>query len=332
MDTLTEVMASLSPKTKARVRAASDVTVEKLPLPSIGLNRALRGGVGFGRQTLIWGNKSAGKSSLCLETIGRAQKDGKVCAFIDSESSFDPSWATELGVDTSQLIVSPVKTVMDMVDVGTELMHAGVDVIVVDSISSLLPSSWFEKKGDELKGLEGTKQIGSDSRDMSNAVRMLNYANEKTALILISQIRNQITTYGASGKPTGGNGVLFFSSTSIKLTSTARADAQINGEIVVNNKILNMPIGRPVDWIVDYNKIGPPNQVGKYNFFYGGESIGVDNYGEIVDIAETLGLVEKGGAWYTLYGEKFQGAAKVAKHLKDNKEIFDKLVAEIEQV
>ncbi len=142
---LDDILAKLDPKTRSRVQSAVNVQVERQATPSIGLNKALKGGLGFGRQVLVWGNKSAGKSSFCLQMIALAQKEGKTCAWIDAEHSYDPSWAEQLGVDSNKLIYSPAKTVNDMVDVATKLMDAGVDMIVVDSISALLPAIYFEK-------------------------------------------------------------------------------------------------------------------------------------------------------------------------------------------
>ena len=121
---LDDILAKLDPKTRNRVQSAVDVQVHKQPTPSIGLNMALKGGLAFGRQILVWGNKSAGKSSFCLQMIGMAQKEGKTCAWIDSEHSYDPAWAETLGVDSEKLIYSPAKTVNDMVDVATKLMEA----------------------------------------------------------------------------------------------------------------------------------------------------------------------------------------------------------------
>ena len=120
---------------------------------------------------------NSAKSSLCLQTVALAQQEGKVCAWIDAEMSYDKEWSQKLGVDTSKLIVSKARTINEMVDVGVQLMEAGVDLIVVDSITSLLPAIYFEKDTDELKQLENTKQIGAESRDFSNAWKMINYAN-----------------------------------------------------------------------------------------------------------------------------------------------------------
>ena len=215
-----EILAKLDPKTRQRVQLATEIDVQKQVTPSIGLNLALKGGLGYGRQVLVWGNKSAGKSSFCLQMIAEAQKDGKVCAWIDAESSYSAEWAGRLGVDSDKLIYSSAKTTNDMVDVGVQLMNAGVDVIVVDSISALLPAIYFEKDGDELKNLQDTKQIGAEAKDMTHAVKMLNYANKNTLLVLISQQRNQFGSMHASHIPTGGMAVKFFSSTVIKLWSS----------------------------------------------------------------------------------------------------------------
>jgi recombination protein RecA len=323
------VLAKLDPKTRARVTAAQDVVVQKQVTPSIGLNIALKGGLGYGRQTLVWGNKSAGKSSFCLQMIALAQQEGKTCAWIDAEDSYDPEWAESLGVDSSSLIHSKAKTVNDMVDVATKLMDAGVDVIVVDSISALLPAIYFEKDGNEMKDLQDTKQIGAEAKDMTHAVKMLNYANKNTLLVLISQQRNQFGSMHASHIPTGGMAVKFFSSTVIKLWSSEAEANAIKAGVKVGDKIIEQRVGRPVNWIIDYNKLGPPNLSGQYDFYYQGEALGVDRVGEALDVAEMVGAIEKGGAWYTIGEERFQGRAKAVQYLRDNPEIVAKLIGDI---
>ena len=132
--------------------------------------------------------------------------------------SYDEDWAKKLGVDTENLIVSQARTINEMVDVGTALINAGVDLVVVDSITSLLPAIYFEKDSDELKQLENTKQIGAESRDFSNAWKMINYANNKvkpTLFVLISQSRNNISAMYTQQQPTGGQATKFYSSTEI---------------------------------------------------------------------------------------------------------------------
>ena len=326
---LEDIMSKLDPKTRARVQSAQNVQVHKQLTPSIGLNVALKGGLGYGRQILVWGNKSAGKSSFCLQMIALAQQEGKTCAWIDSEASYDQSWAEQLGVDSSSLIYSQAKTVNDMVDVGVKLMEAGVDVIVVDSISALLPGIYFEKDGNEMKDLQDTKQIGAEAKDMTHAVKMLNYANKNTLLVLISQQRNQFGSMHASHIPTGGMAVKFFSSTVIKLWSSEAEANAIKAGVQVGDKIIEQRVGRPVNWIIDYNKLGPPNLSGQYDFYYQGESLGVDRIGETLDVAEMYGLIEKGGAWYTINGERFQGRAKAVAYLRENAEVAGSLIEEI---
>ena len=212
--TIEDVLAQLNPKLRKSILVGDEVPkTEYASTPSFGLNRALNGGLPYGRQVLVWGSKSSAKSSLCLQTIALAQAEGKVCAWIDAEMSYDKSWAEKLGVDTSKLIVSQARTINEMVDVGVNLIEAGVDVIVVDSITSLLPAIYFEKDSTELKQLENTKQIGAESRDFSNAWKMLNYANNKvkpTLLILISQSRNNINAMYTSQQPTGGQATKFY--------------------------------------------------------------------------------------------------------------------------
>ena len=324
-----EILAKLDPKTRQRVQMATSIDVQKQQTPSIGLNLALKGGFGYGRQVLVWGNKSAGKSSFCLQMIADAQKNGKTCAWIDSEASYSADWAEKLGVDSSKLIYSPAKSINDMVDVAVQLMDAGVDIIVVDSISALLPAIYFEKDGNELKDLQDTKQIGAEAKDMTHAVKMLNYANKNTLLVLISQQRNQFGSMHASHIPTGGMAVKFFSSTVIKLwASEAEANA-IKSGIKVGDKIIEQKVGRPVNWIIDYNKLGPPNLSGQYDFYYQGNHVGVDVVGEVLDTAEMMGIVQRGGSWYTVEEERFQGRAKTVEYLRENPKIIEILKEKI---
>lgn len=324
-----EILAKLDPKTRARLQLATTVNVEKQKTPSIGLTMGLKGGLGFGRQVLIWGNKSAGKSSFCLQMIGQAQKEGKTCAWIDAEASYDPAWAAKLGVDSDSLIYSPAKSINDMVDVAQQLMEAGVDIIVVDSISALLPAIYFEKDSSDLKKLEDTKQIGAEAKDMTHAVKMLNYANKNTLLVLISQQRNQFGSMHASHIPTGGMAVKFFSSTVIKLWASEADANAIKSGVKVGDKIIEQKVGRPVNWIIDYNKTGPMGLSGQYDFYFQGEKVGVDAVGEILDTAEMMGIVQKGGAWYTVNEERFQGRAKTVEYLRDNPEVAEKIMQEI---
>lgn len=320
-----DILARLDPKTRKRVQSATEVEIEKQSTPSLSLNVGLKGGLGYGRQVLIWGNKSAGKSSFCLQMIGEAQKNGKVCAWIDSEQSYSPEWAEQLGVDSEQLIYSPAKTINDMVDVSVDLMKAGVDIIVVDSISALLPAIYFEKDGSELKELQDTKQIGAEAKDMTHAVKMLNYVNENTLLVLISQQRNSFGGMHATHIPTGGMAVKFFSSTIVKLWSSEAEANSIKDKIAVGDRLIEQKVGRPVNWSIDYNKTGPQFIGGSYDFYFQGNHVGVDKVADLVDVAELMGIIERGGAWYTILDQRLQGRAKVVEYVRTNPEVFDTL-------
>jgi recombination protein RecA len=325
MTTIEEAFALLDPKIRKRIGSGVGVKTELQPTPSVGLNRALGGGFPYGRQVLLWGSKSSAKSSLCLQTIALAQKEGKLCAWVDAEMSYDEDWAIKLGVDTSKLIYSEARSINDMVDVGVALLHAGVDIIVIDSISSLLPAVYFEKDSDELKALDQTKQIGAESKDLKHAWLMLNYANnrEKPALIIaISQARNNIQAMYTQSVPTGGLTTQFMSSTIVKLFSSSSDSKAIKGKIKVGDKLIEQKMGRRVLWEVQNSKTSAPGDAGEYDFYFRGDTIGIDGIGDLVDTAELLGVVERSGAWYILPdGSKVQGRDGFVNKVKEDKDL-----------
>ena len=333
MSNLEEILAGLNPKLRKKISLGSEIEQTHFAkTPSFGLNRALNGGFPYGRQVLVWGNKSSGKSSFCLQLIAQAQQEGKVCAWIDAEMTYSPEWANKLGVDSSSLIHSTARTMNDMVDVGTDLMKAGVDLIVVDSISALLPAIYFEKDSTDLKQLENTKQIGAEARDMTNAVKMLNYANNQvkpTLLILISQARNNIGAMYVSQQPTGGMATKFYSSTIIKLFSSESDNQAIKGKIYVGDKIIEEKVGRKVRWDVQFSKTSPAFQTGEYDFYFRGSDLGVDSVADLVDTSEMLGFIERGGAWYTVEGERYQGREKLILGVKENLDIQQALIEKV---
>jgi recombination protein RecA len=325
MTTIEEALAQLDPKIRKRLGPGVGIKTEFQKTPSVGLNRALGGGLPYGRQVLLWGSKSSAKSSLCLQTIGLAQQEGKLCAWIDAEMSYDEDWAKKLGVDTEKLIYSEARSINDMVDVTVALLHAGVDMIVIDSISSLLPAVYFEKDSTELKHLDQTKQIGSESKDLKHAWMMINYANnqEKPALIVaISQARNNITAMYTQSVPTGGNATQFFSSTIIKLFSSTSDAKAIKAKIKSNDKLIEQKVGRRVMWEVQNSKTSAPGDTGEYDFYYRGDQIGIDAIGDLVDTAEMLGIVERTGAWYILPdGSKVQGRDAFVNSVREDEEL-----------
>jgi len=328
--TVEEVLAQLNPKLRKNILVGDEIPKTEYAItPSFGLNRALNGGLPYGRQVLIWGSKSSAKSSFCLQLIAEAQKEGKICAWIDAEMSYDKTWAEKLGVDISKLIVSQARTINEMVDVGVNLIEAGVDIIVVDSITSLLPAIYFEKDSTELKQLENTKQIGAESRDFSNAWKMLNYANNKvkpTLLVLISQSRNNINAMYTSQQPTGGQATKFYSSTVIKLFSSESDNQAIKGKIHVGDKLIEEKIGRKVRWELQFSKTSPAFQSGEYDFYFRGDNLGVDTIGDLVDTAELTGLVNRTGAWYQLEdGTKVQGREGFINRVREDLDLQETL-------
>jgi recombination protein RecA len=317
-----EALAQLDPRIRKRLSNGAGFKTDFQPTPSFGLNRALGGGLPYGRQVLIWGSKSSAKSSLCLQMVGLAQAEGKLCAWIDAEMSYDEAWSKKLGVDTENLIVSQARTINEMVDVGTALINAGVDLVVVDSITSLLPAIYFEKDSDELKQLENTKQIGAESRDFSNAWKMINYANNKvkpTLFVLISQSRNNISAMYTQQQPTGGQATKFYSSTVIKLFSSESDNQAIKGKIPIRDKLIEQKIGRKVKWELQFSKTSPGFQSGEYDFYFRGDGVGIDSVGDLVDTAEMAGIVSRTGAWYIVSEDKkVQGREAFINYVKEN--------------
>ena len=331
--TIEEALAKLDPRIRKTIGNGVGISIDVQPTPSPGLNKALNGGLPNGRQVLVWGSKSSAKSSLCLQLIGEAQKEGKLCAWIDAEMSYSEDWAVRLGVDPEKLIYSQARTINEMVDVGVALMEAGVDIIVVDSITSLLPAIYFEKGSDELKQLENTKQIGAESRDFSNAWKMINYANNKvkpTLFILISQSRNNINAMYTSQQPSGGQATKFYSSTVIKLFSSESDNQALKGKIKVGDKLIEEKIGRKIRWELQFSKTSPGFQAGEYDFYFRGDSVGIDGIADLVDTAELAGLVTRTGAWYQLEdGSKVQGRDSFVDHVRENPELQAKLVEQL---
>jgi recombination protein RecA len=327
-----DVMAKLSKKTRARMQAASEITIEKLPLASVGLTRDLGGGFARGRVATVWGAKSAAKTSLLLQTAGQLQKQGLTAAFVDAEHTYDPTWAANMGVDNSQMIVSESNSVDAMTTDVIELCQAKVDFIIVDSVSGLIPSSYYEKdSGGELKeGLEGSKQIGTLSKELSNALMKINAVNDCSVVVFISQTRNKITTWGAMGQAQGGNALMYFSSVVVKVTSSASDKEQIKGEKTFGDKIVEVPIGRKVEYTIQYSKTSPPGLAGDYKFYYEGDHLGIDEAGEIIDLALKNGIMRQSGAWCYYGEEKFNGRLAASTWIRENgvarEELWSKLV------
>jgi recombination protein RecA len=290
------------------------------------------GGLGYGRFTTLWGNKGSGKTLFALQCVAEAQKQGKSVAWLDVEKNFTPGWAQSLGCDPDNMLVdNQTISIAGMADKAVEAVLGGIDVLVIDSISQLLPQSFFEdaKSGkEELAGLANSGQIGTFSKNMGQAINMINSVNQHTAIILISQVRNKIGSYGASLSYMGGNALEHANSTVIKLWR-APSDVIEEEVHVGDGLLLKRPVGYKVTWTIDKNRGPGMNVSNEYSVYTGIDPRGVALTDEVITYGIEYGLIKKGGAWLTIGDEKFQGKPSLIKHLRANPEIQEKIYGEI---
>jgi recombination protein RecA len=327
-----DFLASLNPKTASSFRKASTIEYEQLATPSLGINMAMDG-IGYGRFTTLYGNKGSGKTTFALGLIAEAQKQGKICAWLDVEKNFNPTWAERNGINIDQLAVaSNIISIASFANESIDLVTKGADVLVVDSISQLLPQSFFEdaKSGkEELTSLEKTGQIGTFSKNLGSAINMLNAVNQKCAIVLISQVRNQFTSYGASKTYMGGMALEHANSTVLKFWRTPSDVLEM--DVAVGDLILKKPVGAPINWMIEKNRGPGMGWSNKYNLYTGGPFVGIDLAGEILTYGIEFGVIKKGGAWFTIGDEKIQGEIAAAKYLRENPDImqdfYEKIMA-----
>lgn len=332
MPDIDELLSRLNPRTAKAFTKASEQENRLLPTPSLNLNRAI-GGFGFGRQSMVWGNKGTGKSVFLQQQCAIAQKLNVGVGWIDAEKNYDPDWAKRLGVNPDQIGLSKITSIADMADASHDLISAGFGLIVVDSISALLPQSYFTDKG-EMKDLANTGQIGTFSKNMGTACNMINNMNKETAFVLVSQVRNQITSNGASASHMGGKAVEHMNSTTLRLWCMPSEIGSITGKTHVGNKILEKPVGNPVTWTVDKNRGPGTKETAKFDLYFKGDFVGVDRTGEIADAAVDFGLVSTSGAWYQVQeltedGKGVQGRPNFVKWLRQNPKIEEEWYGEI---
>lgn len=327
MTALEEVLARLNPKTAEAYRKASELENEFLMTPSLGINMAT-GGLRYGAIHTIWGSRSAGKSMFCLGLVKEAQKHGKSVAWVDAEKNFDKKWAARNGVDTDDIVISHTTSMANTANNSVDLVKNGIDLLVIDSMSVLLPQSYFEDG--EMKDLERTGQIGTFAKNYASMVNMLNDLNKHTCIVMISQVRNKFHQYGASKSLMGGEAAEFMNSTIIKMWAPLTDKDTIKGKINNGNLILERPVGRPITWTIDKARGPGMGQSNSYDLYFAGDNVGIDLTGEVVDYGVEFGVIKKGGAWYTLPNEeRFQGRAKVIAYLKENPDVQDSLYSEI---
>lgn len=330
-DALTALLEKLDPKTRKRFKMAQEVTTEMLPSASLEYNWATGGGFPRGAITTVYGNYSASKTALTLATIGRLQEQGYTCAFIDAEKAFKKDWAAKLGVNLDELILVQKASFGAIVDEVRPLVEAGIDYLVWDSISQTIPEQFVDEKG-VMNEFGKQKQIGAASRSMGVAINALHYINERTAIVLISQTRTDMSGMHPMQKPTNGKAVEFGSAVMVRLQASGSESQQIKGNVFIGDKIHELPIGREVKIEVVKNKVGPPNRSASYNFYYDGDFIGIDNVAELVNVAKRYGVVRASGAWVYYGDEQWNGNNKFVEALKESPELFDKIKANVDLV
>ena len=285
--------------------------IEAIPTGALSLDMALGiGGVPRGRIIEVFGPESSGKTTLALHVVAEAQKMGGEAAFIDAEHALDPVYAKKLGVDIDNLIVSQPDTGEQALEITESLIRSGaLDVIIVDSVAALVPKA-------EIDGDMGDSHMGLQARLMSQALRKLAGAinKTKTVLIFINQLREKIgIMFGNPETTTGGRALKFYASVrlDIRKIENIKQDGEVKGNRV-RVKVIK-------------NKVAPPFREAEFDIVYGE---GISKAGNILDMAVNMDIIEKSGSWFSYNGDRIgQGRENVKKYLKENP---DKL-AEVEE-
>lgn len=267
------------------------------------------GGVPRGRVVEIFGPESSGKSTLALHIVANAQRNGGVAAYIDAEHALDPAYATKIGVNIDDLLISQPDSGEEALNITETLARSNaVDVIVVDSVAALVPKS-------ELEGEIGDASVGLQARLMSQALRKLTAALAKsnTCAIFINQIREKIgVMYGSPETTTGGRALKFYSS--------IRLDIRRIGGIKGPD---NVEVGNRVKVKVVKNKMAPPFLIGEFDILF---NEGISRTGAVIDMATEYNIVDKKGAWFSYKGQRLgQGREAVREELKKNPKLLEEL-------
>jgi recombination protein RecA len=280
---------------------------------SISFDAALGvGGFPRGRVIEVFGPESSGKTTITLQVIAEAQRLGGLAAFVDAEHALDPAYARKLGVDIDNLLVSQPDSGEQALEITEALVRSGaIDVLVVDSVAALVPKA-------ELDGEMGDSHMGLQARLMSQALRKLTgtVSKSRTSLIFINQIREKIgVMFGNPETTTGGRALKFYSSVRVDIRRIA---AVKEGDTVVGSRT-KVKIVK--------NKVAAPFREAEFDILYGE---GISREGDVLDLAVAQNIVEKSGAWYSYSGERIgQGRENTRGYLKENKDIFAKMDAEV---
>ena len=296
-----------------RLGQGAIAAIPRISTGSISIDNALGiGGVPRGRVVEIFGPEASGKTTLALQVIAQAQRGGGTAAFVDAEHALDPTYASKLGVDLDNLLVSQPDNGEQALEIVEVLVRSGgADVVVVDSVAALVPRA-------EIDGEMGDAQVGLQARLMSQALRKLTavVSKSRTCLIFINQLRVKIgVMFGNPETTTGGRALKFYSSVRIDIR---RIGAIKDGDQVVGNRT-RVKIVK--------NKVAPPFRMAEFDLIYGE---GVSREGDLLDLAVDRRIVEKSGTWFSYDGERLgQGREKVKLFLKQNPEIFDTIDARV---
>ena len=290
--------------------------IEVIPSGSLGLDLALGvGGYPRGRVVEIFGPESSGKTTLALHAMAEAQKAGGIAAFIDAEHAFDRFYASNLGVDIDNLIISQPDYGEQALEIADNLISSGaVDIVVIDSVAALTPKS-------EIEGEMGDSKMGLHARLMSQALRKLTGTINKTncTVIFINQLREKIgVMFGNPETTTGGNALKFYAS--------IRLDIRRRTQIKDGDKVL----GNRAKVKVVKNKVAPPFQTTEFDIMYG---LGVSKVGEILDLGVEYEIIKKSGSWFSYGDTKLgQGRDAVKSLIGDNPELAEELEGKITEV
>ncbi|RUR52999.1 recombinase RecA [Vreelandella populi] len=310
---LSQIDRQFGKGTVMRLGDAPRVVMPSVSTGSLGLDIALGiGGLPFGRVVEIYGPESSGKTTLTLSVIAQAQKQGKVCAFVDAEHALDPTYAEKLGVNLDDLLVSQPDTGEQALEITDMLVRSGgVDVIIIDSVAALTPRA-------EIEGEMGDSHVGLQARLMSQALRKItgNIKNANCLVVFINQIRMKIgVMFGSPETTTGGNALKFYAS--------VRLDIRRTGSVKAGDEVT----GNETRVKVVKNKVAPPFRQAEFQILYGK---GIYHAGEVVDLGVQCNLVDKAGAWYSYKGSKIgQGKANAAQYLEEHPEIMNEIETQI---
>ena len=291
------------------------VRVDSIPTGALNLDIAIGiGGIPCGRVTEIFGPESSGKTTLALHVIANAQKAGGTAAFIDAEHALDAAYASRLGVNLDDLLISQPDTGEQALDIAEVLVRSNaIDVIVVDSVAALVPRA-------EIEGEMGDSHVGLQARLMSQAMRKLTSTIQKshTSMIFINQIREKIgVMFGNPETTTGGRALKFYAS--------LRLDIRKIGNIKEGDQVTGM---RARVKVVK-NKVAPPFREAEFDIMF---NQGISSSGALLDLAVDMGIVEKSGAWFSYGADRLgQGRENVKSFIEANKDIREAIDLEVKK-